>query len=157
MESVVSFLSNMKTSLKKLAVKYRVNYQQLLKVAATLDETVIVKNGKAGVILVDVGAFERAIASLPKTVETVEIVQLTTEEPNLEVIDAEIVSEAISEDVVGYLRQLSANRNTLETIANQLGTSEGQSLANVYQEAMVSSVVKGIQDTQEKIIKLLGK
>jgi DNA-binding IscR family transcriptional regulator len=154
---VVSLLSNMKTSLKKLAIKYRVNYQQLLKVAATLDETVIVKNGKAGVILLDVEAFERAIADLPRTVETVEVVHITTEEPDLEVIDAEIVSEAINEDVVGYLRQISSNRNTLETIANQLGTSEGQTLANAYQEAMVKSVVAGIQDTHEKIIKLLGK
>lgn len=146
----------MKTNLKALAQHYRVSYKALRDIVSQLDSSVI-ELGKRGCTLFDVGAFEAAIAHLPRKAEpeSVEIELLRPDDAD--VIEAEIVEEETDTLLSQLIQAHNQNRASLQDMAKLAAIKQGKAIANAYREALARTASDGVSKANQDVLDILGK
>lgn len=146
----------MKTSLKSLAQHYRVSYKSLRDIVSHLDSSII-EVGKRGCTLINVEAFEAAIAHLPRKADPDPVGIELFRPDDADVIEAEIIEDESEKFLSELIKAHDQNRMALQDIAKLAAIEQGKSIASVYRETLAKTTSEGVSKANQDILDILGK
>lgn len=146
----------MKTSIKALAQHYRVSYKALRDVISQLDASVI-EVSKRGCILFDVGAFEAAIAHLPRKANPEQVSIELLQPDDADVIEAEIVEDESEAFLSQLIQAHNQNRASLQDIAKLAAIEQGKQIADLYRKTLARTTSEGVSKANQDVLGILGK